>query len=376
MEKRLNLEHLIQAMDTRGLHQARLARELSVSRECVSKWLNNKSFPRPDKLLHLSRLVGLGFSELVVREERNAPVVAFRNMRGAKTKDHHIEHAQTMGRMLRHLVPYLTFDDVLSMPPVLKDPRCDYDYLQQVTGKIRQEILVGATETIDFNHLIRHFSRLQAVLIPVLWGDNNQQKNATHIYLPDSQTTWVYLNLDVNMHDFKFWMAHELGHCLAPQLRDDDAEDFADTFAGSLLFPHELASHAYKKISQMASDQAMLDEIIKLAQEHIISPLTVYRQTNFFAQSSGHPLLQLEPQIYKRITRFNRAYLNVSRSLFDGAIPPEPATYKDVVVQTFETPFFDMLGNYLREQRKGPGFVQTVMDIPLLDARSLHEALT
>lgn len=66
----------------------------------------------------------------------------------------------------------------------------------------------------------------------------------------------------------------------------------------------------------------------------------------------------------------------MSRSLFDGSIPPEPAYYKEVVSETFETPFFDMLGKYLREQHKGPGFVQTVMDIPLLDARSLHEALT
>jgi hypothetical protein len=48
----------------------------------------------------------------------------------------------------------------------------------------------------------------------------------------------------------------------------------------------------------------------------------------------------------------------------------------EAISQTFETPFFDVLGKYLREQHKGPGFVQTVMDIPLLDARSLHDVLT
>lgn len=375
MDKRLNLEQLNQAMDTKGLNQAALARELAVSRESVSKWLNNKSFPRPDKLLHLSKLVGLGFSDLMIREEPNAPVVAFRNMRGTKTKDHHIEHAQTMGRMLRYLVPYLSFD-VLSMPPVLKDPHCEYDYLQLVTEKIRQEIVVGPTQMIDFNHLIRLFSKLHAVLIPVLWGDGNQQKNATHIYLPDSQTTWVYLNLNVKMHDFKFWMAHELGHCLAPQLRDDDSEDFADAFAGSLLFPHALAAKAYTALSRLNDDKTRLNEITRLAKEHLISPLTVYKQTNFHAQSSGHAPLQLEPQIYKWNTSFSKDYLNVSLSLFDGAMPPEPVNYKNVVTRTFETPFFDMLSNYLREQHKGPGFVQTVMDIPLLDARGLHAALT
>jgi transcriptional regulator with XRE-family HTH domain len=375
MEKRLNLDHLTQAMDKKGLNQATLARELSVSRESVSKWLNNKAFPRPDKLLYLSKLVGLGYADLVIRDDPNAPVVAFRNMRGTKTKDHHIEHAQTMGRMLQHLVPYLPFD-VLSMPPVLREPRLDYEYLRQVVTKIRQEIVVEPTGTIDFHHLIRFFSKLHAVLIPVLWGDGKQQKNATHIYLPDSQTTWVYLNLDVFVHDFKFWMAHELGHCLAPLLRDDTSEDFADAFAGSLLFPHELASDAYSALSQVKNDKTRLEMITLLANNHLISPYTVYKQTNYYARENGLALLQLEPQIHKWNTNFNKNCLSVSHTLFNGAIPPEPVYYKETISQIFETPFFDVLSKYLREQHKGPGFVQTVMDIPLLDARSLHDVLT
>jgi len=43
----------------------------------------------------------------------------------------------------------------------------------------------------------------------------------------------------VNIHDFKFWMAHELGHCLSPSLTGEDAEDFADGFVGALLFPKD-----------------------------------------------------------------------------------------------------------------------------------------
>ena len=43
----------------------------------------------------------------------------------------------------------------------------------------------------------------------------------------------VLINLDTHAHDFKFWMAHELGHAKAPDLRGDDAENFADMFAGA-----------------------------------------------------------------------------------------------------------------------------------------------
>jgi transcriptional regulator with XRE-family HTH domain/Zn-dependent peptidase ImmA (M78 family) len=375
MDKRLNIDNLTNAMEQAGLNSPALARELSVTRESVRKWLSGESFPRPDKLLRLGKAVGLAFGELVIKEDIHTPVVAFRKMRGTKTKDHHIENAQTMGRMLRHLVPYLPFD-VLAMPPVLKEPSKKYDYLQQVTKMVRQEIHVGTVETIDFSHLIRHFSKLQAVVVPAMWGSKKVHENATHIYLPDSQTTWVYLNLDVNIHDFKFWMAHELGHCLAPELRGDEAEDFADAFAGTLLFPHELARKAYTMVSKLRGIKKKLEAIMQMADEHTISPWTIYKQTNFFATTEDLTPLQLEPEIHKWITRFNQRYLNVSATLFDGKMPPEASDFIDVTTDAFETPFFHVLGRYLKETHKGPGYVQTVMDIPLLDARGLHDALT
>jgi hypothetical protein len=296
-------------------------------------------------------------------------------MRGTRTKDHHVERAQTMGRMLRHLVRHLPFDR-LAMPPVLKDPCCDYDYLQQVARMVRQEIHVEPLETIDFKHLIRHFLKLQAVVVPVLWGSRQRHENATHIYLPDSQTTWVYLNLDVNVHDFKFWMAHELGHCLSPGLRGNEAEDFADAFAGTLLFPHELAKECYERVAHLKTPRAQLGAIRRTAEDQLISPWTVYKQANAFARREKRKPLSLDADMGRWVTRFNERYLNVSNSLFDGALPPEPSVYMEVVAEVFETPFFEVLRRYLKEENKGPGFVQTVMDIPLLDARSLHAALT
>ena len=375
MQKHLNLERINSAMEEFGLSQAAIAKKLSVSRESVRKWFSGESFPRPDKLVRLGGLFSLGFSDLVTRQDVSEPIVAFRKARGTVTKEHHIKNAQSMGKMLRHLVTYLPFD-VLSMPPVLKKPRVEYDYLQTASSLVRGEIRVSSTETIDFDHLIRHFTKLQTVIIPVLWGNRKVHENATHIYLPDSQTTWVYLNLDVNAHDFKFWMAHELGHCLAPELRGDEAEDFADAFAGSLLFPDELAKDAYKEISKLLDDNAKLNAITQLAEEHAISPLTVYKQINFYAHSKEVDALMLEPKIYQRMARLNKSYFNVSESIFKDQMPPEADQYLEAVKSNFETPFFEILARYLKENRKGPSFVQSVMDIPLLDARGIFDALT
>ncbi len=111
-------------------------------------------------------------------------------------------------------------------------PPLEYAFVQAAAQEVRQHLDVGDSK-LTFEHLIDFFLQLHAVIVPVLWGEKQQHENALHIYLPKSRTTWVLINLDTHAHDFKFWMAHELGHAKAPDLRGDDAENFADMFAGA-----------------------------------------------------------------------------------------------------------------------------------------------
>ena len=264
MQKKLNIDRANQAVESKGLTQTAIAKALNVSKEAVSQWFKGKTFPRPNKLLQLGKLLELGFDELVIKADPFAPKVAFRKMKGTKTQDHHIKKAQEIGCFLRHLVPFVPFD-TLAVAPVLKAPSCDYDYLREVTAKVRSDINLSETGIVDFGHLIRRFSELQTVIIPVLWGSKQHHENALHIHLPDSQTTWVYLNLDTNIHDFKFWMAHELGHCLSPVLSGNEAEDFADAFAGSLLFPQDLAVDAYQRLSEQRTMSKKFNLLMSIA---------------------------------------------------------------------------------------------------------------
>lgn len=380
MQKRLNTEKAREAIEKAGLTQTAIAEKLDVSREAVSQWLSDKSFPRPNKLLQLGKLLNLGFAELVIKEDSFAPKIAFRKMKGTKTKDHHIEKAQEMGRFLRQLVPYLPFD-TLEMPPVLKSPSCDYEYLRKVTAKVREDINLGSTDNVDFSHLIRRFGDLQAVVVPVLWGSKQRHENAVHIFLPDSQSTWVYLNLDTNIHDFKFWMAHELGHCLSPSLEGDEAEDFADAFAACLLYPHELAESAYASISTQRTAAAKTRRIIELADQLTISPYTVIGQVNKYAVAAGKPEISLGNAFHGAVTNFNKKFKNLSEALFgdftlDEHNKPTARDYISKAEEVFETPFFELLRKYLHQHNKSSGFIQTVLDMPLLDARSIHAELT
>lgn len=374
METRLNLEALKEAMGRTGLNSSGLAKKLGVSREAVSKWRNGQSFPRPNKLLKLALLVGLKFDQIVLRTGNHTePVVAFRKKGAHKTTATHISHAKEMGWLLRPLAPYLPFDQLIR-PATLKQASLDYGYVQKVAAKIREEVGVTPTEPIDFRHLIKKFGELQAVLIPVLWGTKERHENALHIFLPDSMTTWVYLNLDSEVHDFKFWMAHELGHILAPSLLDDEGEDFADAFAGALLFPQPLAEYAYRQVVAVKNKGAQMNLIKQIAEANIISPITVYYEMSHYAKQGNLPKIELGDAIYGAAKNLSKAYYSVSESLFDGKAP-DASHYIQVAETQFHSPFFKALKAYLVENDKGAGYVQAVLDVPLLDAKAIYETL-
>lgn len=374
MGEQLNLAALKEAMKQTGLNSAGLAKKLDVSREAVSKWLNGQSIPRPDKLLKLALLVGLKFNQIVLRTGNHMePVIAFRKKGAHKTTATHISHAKEMGWLLRPLASYLPFDQLIR-PATLKQPSLDYGYVQKVAAKIREEVGVTPTEPIDFRHLIKKFGELQAVLIPVLWGSKERHENALHIFLPDSMTTWVYLNLDSEVHDFKFWMAHELGHILAPSLLGDEGEDFADAFAGALLFPQPLADDAYRQVAAVRNKGAQMNLIKQIAEANIISPITVDYEMSHYAKQSGLPKVELGDAIYGAAKNLSKAYYSVSESLFDGKAP-DAAHYTQVAETQFNSPFFKALKAYVVENDKGAGYVHAILDIPLLDAKSIHDFL-
>ena len=301
--------------------------------------------------------------------------MAFRKKGSHKITDQYLEEARDTGRILSELVPYLPFDN-LSRPKTLISPRLDYSYIRQVTLKIRKQIGKAPNEPIEFEELINLFNDLNAVIIPVLWGSKERHENALHIYLPESMTTWIYLNLDCKLHDFKFWMAHELGHVLAPQLLEDEGEDFADAFAGALLVPEEIASNEYAYLRRRDQITLRLNHIKTVAERLRVSPLTVYLEINKYAEHNDLPKIDLDKNqsIYKANTNFNKDFKTVSEYLFKGKIPT-PNQYIKSTSEHFGSPFFSSLKKYIKENRKPASFVQSILRISLLDARNIYEEL-
>lgn len=372
MEKKLNTTLINDKMLGLGLSQTDLAEQLGVTKAAISSWLKPEKFPRPRHLLKLAEMLNLDYSEIVLKPALSQPAVAFRKSGNYKIQETHREQFFHVSRLLNRLVPYLPFDS-LSAPAILKEPLLDYDYIQRAAKAVRDEIGKDIIEIEDFVGL---FYRLQAVLIPVLWGEKHY-KNGTHVFLPDTQSTWIFINLDTKILDFKFWLAHELAHAKAPQLLEQDGESFADQFAGALLFPSELAAIAYEDLTQKTKKSAKIAHIQKLAEKYTISPITIYKEIQSYARWTSKDVFDLESDslIYKSTTEFNKKHKLLSQILFTNE-RPEPKEYIQVAKAKFKTCFFDCLSKYLKTHEDEPAkFIASILDIPLADAFSLKQEL-
>lgn len=375
-DKELNIKNITEKLESMGLTQSTLASELGVSRQIISNWMRKEKFPRPEKLLRLARALKLSFDEIVVKvPAEDEPVIAFRKKGGHKISGQYIESAKYMGSLLEMLVPYLPFDH-FSRPPSLIDPSTGYAYIHQVTRQLRKEMGATSVSEIPFQRLISFFNQHHAVIIPVFWGNKDQHENALHICLPKTMTTWIYLNLDSRIHDFKFWMAHELGHVKSPDLKGDDAEDFADAFAGALLIDEETAEKEYEGMLRLRTQPERINRIKEIAEDLVVSPLTVYYEINKHAKYRNKPVIDLEAnkEIYRATTVFNRRFHTVSESLFKHK-KPTAAEYMSCAKEVFQSPFFDALVSFLKDTKKSAGFIQSLLNLPLADAQYLHEEL-
>ena len=372
MEKVIHSEVVKKALQARGWTQKDLAREVDVTAQAVTNWMKGVDFPRPNKLLKLATILKLSFAELVVSDAKSQPVIAFRKKGGAKTTDTHILKAIAMGSLLKPLVPFLP--ELHSLRVQIPSPATQYDMLQATAREVRTRIGLGGQAVLSYEHLIDQFGSNGATIVPVLWGEKQNHKNALHILLPQEQATFIFLNLDTRLEDFKFWMAHELAHVYTPGLAgSEEGEDFADALAGALLFPKSIAEVAYPHVVRQTSIPGEIRELRRYASEHSISLFSVFCEINRYAKAMHLPALRCKDTDIHAIRYSQRGKL-ISEILFKPT-PPEPAAYVAAAQYVFRSAFFTAVQRMIKDQGTGPGYLQQVMDIPMADAAALHREL-
>lgn len=372
IKKVFNLETVSKRIAKLGLNQSRIAEELNVSREAVSKWFNLENQPSAGKLLKLSKLLQLTFDEILSYEVQAIPIVNYRKNANAKTSKEDEEFAKEMGNTLEILVPYFQ-NEKLTKPPILQNPINDYDYINIIIENLKNDLSLNK-EKLSVEEILSIFYKFNCIIIPVLWKENKRHANALRIYLQESLTTWIYLNLNTKIYDFKFWIAHELGHVLAHDLKGDEAESFANNFAGAFLFPQNQVKELYNKLLNETNERNQIDLIIEKGKELFISPLSVYMQICAFIEHYNLSEIKLKHLIYKFNSKFNSYFHTVSFEYFKTEYP-SANVYIDFVTKKLNSHFFDYLKKYIQDKSPTPGFIQNLLDVSFLDAQNIYDAL-
>ncbi len=372
MQKTMKTEALRKALADHGLTQKDLANKLGVSAQAITNWLKGKDFPRPATLLKLASTLHLSFEQMVQTDDVSRPVVAFRKKGSAKTTNAHINKAEEMGMLLKPLVSYLPEQQALRT--LITTPSTNYDKLQAAALQTRNRLGIGDQAILGYESLIGEFRNSGAVLVPVMWGAKQRHENAIHIRLPQEDVTFILLNLDTRLEDFKFWMAHELAHVYTPDLAgSEEGEDYADTFAGALLFPAPCAEECYKAARKKTSNGGVMRALLKCADKHLISLNTVYQQVKQYAEANSLPALVIDEN-NMHATRNSHTGPLISEALFDP-VPPMPDVYIASCEHAFQSDFFRSLKQMLQERETGPSYLQQILDISIRDAKSLYEEL-
>ncbi|TVR30806.1 MAG: hypothetical protein EA404_11730 [Spirochaetaceae bacterium] len=157
-----------------------------------------------------------------------------------------------------------------------------------------------------------------------------------------------------------------------PTLAESDAETFADMFAAELLFPIATAQRFYDRLRNISAPGKLILEMQRIATEFVVSPVTVLSQMNRLADRHG--VSGWDVDIHPATSNFNKQFADVNRTVF-GTEHPSAKTFISIAGQTFNTLFYDMLRVYLRDTGKQSSFVQRVLNINPLDAKSLHQTL-
>ena len=345
MEVKLNPSVFnVEALRERGMNASQVASKLGVSRECVSKWLKGESMPKPDKLLALGMLLGVAYAQLVVRfGDLATPIVHFRKKQN-RIQDQKVQEATTaIADFVRHIAKYSPVGEGITIAP-LKNPKVEYDYAVMAANFFRQQL--NLPRKIKSENLVHWFKLFGINLIPAFWGGDEYYGNALRIGLPGN-STWVVLNLDSKVSDFLFWMAHEIGHSIAPSLDGESAEDFADYFAQALLFPPAEADALYAKLP--TSKSAVVGVILVAAKEWNVSPYTIHKSLTWAEKRSDAGKSRL-PEAKAIMGAANRKVVErtVSEIVFGSKIPT-PEQFVTKSESWLKTSFFRALAAYLTQ---------------------------
>lgn len=366
----LNLAAIDSAMRKLGLNGKALADACGVSKEATSNWLNGESIPRPSKLARLAEVLGIPVESLLSMAQLPSPVFAYRTKLNKPVTGLLREAAEEQARHLEQLLPFVEATSEFE-PPLMRNPSLEEERIRHAANAVRSSLNLSHTDVLSNAHLESLFRTFGAILVPVLWGLNKEKhENALTVYLPESKTSWVVFNLGCKQDDYKYWLAHEYGHCLTLHgLSEEDGEIFAEKFAQHLVFPDEVANECLEKIRLNGDGR---NTVKAYAESYEISVITVLRAVDRLSEQLFGQKTGLDTKSFYAAWNATRKTISSMANVIFGSDAPLPQEYVEKSEALYKTPVFRALENFqTAEGGRNPAFVANTLNIGLGDAVSL-----
>lgn len=370
----LNLTVVESAMRNLGLNGTTLAEACQVSKEATSNWLKGESVPRPSKLTKLAQALQLPVEALLSVEERPGPLFAYRTKRNRPVTGAARDEALELASHLEQLVAFV--DDRSEFePPLMRAPTLEDARIRSAANAVRASLRLSHTDVLENSDLEGLFHTFGAFLVPVMWGLNKEKhENALTVYLPDSKTSWVVFNLGCKVDDYKYWLAHEYGHCLTLHgLSEEDGEKFAESFAQHLVFPQEAAVECLDAMRK-SNDRMSVAE--RYAAKFGISIVTVLKAVERLGDELyGQNFGLLSPVFWANWNKGRDAVPSMMSVVF-GEDAPALERYVSISEEKFRTPVFQALADFqAADGGRNPAFIAHALKIGLGDAIALSHIL-
>lgn len=370
----LNIHAIEAAMLKIGLNGTTLAEACGVSKEATSNWLKGESIPRPSKLTRLAGALSLPVESLLLVAEPTQPVFAYRTRLNKPVTGPLREAAEDQARHLEQLLPFVEVDSDFE-PPLLKRPSLEEERIRKAANAVRASLGLDYTDVLSTSQLENLLRTFGAILVPVLWGLNKEKhENALTVFLPESKTSWVVFNLGCKQDDYKYWLAHEYGHCLTLHgLSEEDGEIFSEKFAQHLVFPDEVAHECLEKIRANGDGPKRIQAY---AERYGISVITVMRAVDRLSEQLFGKKTGLEDKRFYAMWKSSRD-INPSMVLeLFGTDSPPSQDYVEKTEARYKTKVFDALQKFQAvEGGRNPAFIASTLKIGLGDAVSLSHFL-
>jgi transcriptional regulator with XRE-family HTH domain len=370
----LNVAAIEASMRKLGLNGSQLAEACGVSKEAASNWRSGESVPRPTKLAMLAQVLQLNVEDLLQVQKITEPRFAYRTRLNLPVSGAALEAAEDLARHLQQLLPFVETRSEFESP-VMREPSLDDERIRNAANAVRTSLRLSPSDVLPTEALHELFTMFGAFMVPVLWGLNKQKhENALTVYLPDSKTSWVVFNLGCKVDDYKYWLAHEYGHCLTLHgLADEDGEKFAEAFAQYLVFPQEPTLECLTEMRSSGDPMAIAQNY---AVRYEVSIVTVIRSVDRLSKLLYDVNTGLETAKFWAHWNEGRAEtLSMSQALF-GSDKPSPETYVPKCEEVFKTSIFKALERFQRaEGGRNPAFISNALKISLGDAVALSHFL-